>query len=425
VTPLRLCHWEVVNDDTFYTDKLGQFKKQFFNVEQLSIPGNSWISIELTIGVGDVVDGYAEPEPSTGYPLKLLVQTNGGARVITVDGFSRISADEEQALALKIEIERPLTCSNYVPGGSWHEGAHGFNPKWAVDPGPQSLPERQWTRLIAAGLEAGDQVTVYNTESNSLISTTTATRAGVVSADAVVKPGVQLRITHAIPSPPERKSRPTADRGPRTLLIQRRLTRFSTIECGEPVKAVAASLVHRAPMVLVALSGHQLVYELTDPNAPRLERIEREEGLSGLARIPQGWVAWGNFGLRVLDPIGRCYPVSLRDPFLRLDDGPVHAVALLGDGRLLLSRPQGHEVRNIRPSTKRPRAPRSADLASARPLQPWPGQIHSADPWLGSAARAGDLLVSSESTAAGVWSITATYLNGYRRGALAQIPERT
>jgi hypothetical protein len=416
-TPLRLCHWEVVND-TFYSDTLGQFKSDFFQVEQVSASGNSWISIDITIGAGDVVDGYAAGRiGAVGYPLKLLVQTNGGTRVITINGFSRISSEEEQALKVKIEIERPITCGNYTAGGDWFH----FNPKWAVDPGPEGLPERKWTRVIATGLIGGDLVTIYDAESHTPISSATASLAGIASVDAVVEPGVNVGVSHAIPAPAARENPSPARHARRTLLIQRRLTRFSKIEYDEPVQAVAAGRVNGRAMLLVNLKARQLVYELTDLNAPRLKRIERQQGLLGLARIVQGWVVWGDFGLRVLNPVGRCYPADLPDPLLNLDDGPVHHIALLGDGRLLLSRPQGNEVRSIRRSNDLSWTRQSTQfLEPARPLQPWPGRIHTADPWLRSAARTGDVIASLESNGVGIWSVTASYLNGSRRGVIAE-----
>src|SRR5262249_3685472 len=144
------------------------------------------------------------------------------------------------------------------------------------DPGPEGLPERRWTRMIANGLMPGDQVTTYATQTGAPISHSVVSRTGVASIDAVVEPGVDFTVSHVIPAPLMRENPTPPEPARRTLLIQRRLTELTKLDFGEPVDAVAAGILNGRRCLLVGLKSRQLVYDLTHPSTPRLQRIEEQ-----------------------------------------------------------------------------------------------------------------------------------------------------
>src|SRR5262245_32816016 len=199
-------------------------------------------------------------------------------------------------------------------------------------------------------------------------------------------------------------------------VIQRRLTQILGIELSEPVSALATGVLSGRPSLLVVLPKKQLIYDLSDTPTLRLDRIEHEQGVLGVARISEGWLVWGDCGLRVLTADARCVPSA---GFLDVREGPVHDIGLLSDGKFVLRGPAGLEIRSLRNaggSTSKPY--HMGRLESIRLLPHWPGTFGNAKGWLAGASRIGRTIAHADGPLVTLWTVSSVFVNGFRASSV-------
>lgn len=293
--PLLFCGASVIGDNA-------SAYQAYLTVEFSYCPMVITVHVDVPVGLPD--EG----------PCQVLVQTTGGARVVTLHPIPQPTPEQIKEWQQAVERWRLENC--YTLLDPWYRLFHRFNPRWLVDPpvdaGDPSREEHVW-EVVVAGAVPGDRIGAFGPGGEQL-DAAQVDAAGVVRLNVVTTPelpGGGLRTESA--SGPVTD---TAQRSVRELAVQR-LRSGAAVGTGHRVKIEmmmkqvllieqAQLLAGRSPeaLLLSSRNGHRVLlvthngalstYDLTNAASPRL--VEQQLlGLVGSRRTGRNTlVGWDN-----------------------------------------------------------------------------------------------------------------------------------
>jgi hypothetical protein len=281
---LDLCKWSVPAG----SDK--------FNVlaNAVTVIGNpsSFIEIDISIPPAALVAYLNAP-----YPLQLLLQTNGGARLISIPPIPAQPSQAELEMSLLIARSGCVKTSEAFGNG-------GYDVVWSVDPGPDTV---QLVQAVATGLGAGEEIRLQDA-TGSILAAAQPNAAGVGRVDTLVtSQRSPITVKRATASEiGQRGARP----GPRLIVGRTAFRRATTIQSRTPYRAVAAGIVDGARLLLcITAEDMHDVFDLANPSRPQRRRHFSLPGLRGAIRSGGQFVLWGAAGLHLVGRDLQCRPV--------------------------------------------------------------------------------------------------------------------
>ena len=224
-----------------------------------------------------------------------------------------MSDDEKQKMQLGAEVNPNCLGLPIWSAGTW-------NPKWAVDPGPEgNVIEHLW-QLIIAGLDATDQIGVHDAH-NQLLAAGTP-QGGVVQLSALTAPlagSSELAITRSAAAPakglPPRRARARGKSSKQhqdhvVTMKQVSLVQRSEVQLKSPCHHLAADYLEGHPALLATTSSGLYVYDVTAPSDPKAIHQLKRSGLYGTMMWGKSLLAWGERGLELMS---RDLPASIKD----------------------------------------------------------------------------------------------------------------
>jgi hypothetical protein len=303
--PLHICQTPTVFDivqqpdhsDKFQPDPLNQF--QPFLTYKKTIDSGGVGEIRIVVPEKKVKQAYLKKP----YDCDVLIQSDGGARLITIAGLTLLSDEEKQKMKLGAEVNPNCLGLPIWSAGTW-------NPKWAVDPGPEgNVVEHLW-QLIVAGLDATDQIGVH--DAHNLLLATATPQGSVVQLSALTAPlvgGSELAITRSAAIP----AKELPARGARTkgrsskqhqdhvvTMKQVALVQQAEVQLKSPCRHLAVDRLQGHPALIVTTSGGLTVYDVTVPSAPMVIHQLNRSGLYGTMMWGKSLLAWGDRGLELM-----------------------------------------------------------------------------------------------------------------------------
>jgi len=284
--PLRLCRVSIPNGG----DSLNQFGPY---ITTTSDPSGGYIMVTIDIPGDKVKKQYLD----NAYPLPLLIQTNGGARFITLPAIQALTQQQQEQLFLDLNLQIGHCFEAADPFWS---AIGRFNPKWSVDPGPeQKAPAavHLW-QVIVAGLALRESLVVQDA-AGTVLRSVPASPGKPVSVDVVVAPSVQVSIVRGgAPTAPSGPSVAAAERRGRLQILQTLLVQSCFVPVPSPVADLASDYDRGRPLLFCTTeSGVQNVYDLSIPQYPSMirqvavtpEGVARGDGAGGGAFANDPW----------------------------------------------------------------------------------------------------------------------------------------
>jgi hypothetical protein len=284
--PLDLCKWSVPAG----SDKFNVLAKAVTVTSNFGNP-SSLIQIDVSIPQATLTAYLNAP-----YPLQLLLQTNGGARLISIPPIAQPPEAELAASLLAAEVECVKTSDGFWNGG--------YNVIWNVAPGPDTA---QLVQAVAIGLGAGEEVQLQDA-TGSILAAAQPNSVGMARVDALVT-------SQRIPIAVKRASTPeigqhAAQQSRRLIVGRTAFRRATTIHTRSPCRAVAAGIVDGARLLLcITAEGMHDVFDLANPSRPQWQRHFSLPGLRGAIRSGGQFVLWGAAGLYFVGRDLQCRPV--------------------------------------------------------------------------------------------------------------------
>jgi hypothetical protein len=368
--PLHVCRWAIVDG----SDPSGQFAGELakaIKVTEYGSAGASSVIVEISLAATDLLPAYLAAPTALG----LLLQTNGGSRQITLAAIPVLSAEDQQKLEFAL-VEAKIGCKTIAE--SFWGGKGGFNPRWHVDPGPEADVAAHWWQVAATGLAPGEAVELRSGDGKRLGLGVPDPR-GTARVDTVLLPPEQSGVAISrVEAHGERASSSQSDR--RVRIAQTVLHPMSTLRLAGRCVAAHIGLVAGTPMLFcITDSGRHSVYDLSDPRIPMLRRLVLAPGVSGVVRWKDGFLMWGDGGLRPVSGDLRCVPMSAA--VRKALPAGIQAVATAGARLHVMD--HGGEV-HVFDSTDR-------KIGSGARLSPRPRLVSPA-PWFERVSRVGRLL---------------------------------
>lgn len=291
---LRVCEVRVLDDP------LGVFSQGLkWGVE----PGNRiWVAVNVDIW------SFPPAYWDAPYPCRVLIVTNGGLRIVTLDPPPRLSADEAAALTREIQFQFVNNC--YLPKHRIFEEL-----EWPINPLLQMRGRYAW-QLQVAGLPADQQLQVTDERGESL-ARFTVNALGVASLSLLADysgEGVALRVlrqdahraasTRSSGSGDMKDSEsdtdvPNAEDAEQGVVVrQTLLIPRARIDPGGPVAQMALDTVRGASTLVVVTPWLAQEYDVSTPAAPVLRAEYPGRGLRGALRYRGELWLWGATGLR-------------------------------------------------------------------------------------------------------------------------------
>ena len=167
--PLQFCGATVIGDNA-------SAYQAYLTVEY------SYCPMVVTVHV-DVPTGA----PDAG-PCQVLMQTTGGARVVTLHPIPQLTPEQIKEWQQAVERWRLEHC--YTLLDPWYRMFHQFNPKWLVDPpvdvGDPARKEHVW-EIVVAGAVPGDTIGAFGPGGEQL-GAAEVNAAGVARLNVVTTP---------------------------------------------------------------------------------------------------------------------------------------------------------------------------------------------------------------------------------------------
>lgn len=272
-TPLAICDARVVDDE------YDQFSP-YLTVTP-SLEGG-------TIQVSVPVDGVVADYVANPYPCKVLVTTNGGARLISFPPLKTLSAEEIAALNQTRLIMKVVYCTEWA---HFFWGKH-YNPKWDIDPPEEAVKA---TKLAQVGVAAGTSVgrIVLEGEQRRVLAVADVRPRSVVHISALLPADSDFTV-RGEPSQETRDEETTAGR---ITVHEALLAKATTCRFSDAVTTVSLGRVGQHRAMFCTAGGDLWAIDIRVLTSPRI--ISRLRGLSldGFLPTAEGGVGCGSEGL--------------------------------------------------------------------------------------------------------------------------------
>ena len=250
------------------------------------------------------------------YDCKLLIQTNGGSRLLTIPWFDKPLTVEQQAeLQIKIALEKTVKCKLWA---HFFWGKH-FNPKWHDDPPWRQENERHVWRVVLAGTTSPGDVRLED-DGGRLLASAHLGRADHAELTSLFDaPGrdATVQIAGEPSSGTHSGERPAGSLAVhQTLLLQ-----DAVLGLAQPLAHMSGGRNAAQPALFCVVEGGLRVFDLTQRSFPRL--LAHVPGLDLSGFLPRNRVGWGRRGLVWIRDGREGWSV---EP-VPGEDAPVHAVA--------------------------------------------------------------------------------------------------
>lgn len=273
------------------------------------------------------------------YPCRVLIQTTGGARIITIPDPQPITIEQQHALELAA-IQRKADCKRLVD--PFWAATGRLKPEWIPDPPPESVSEHLW-QVLAMGMHPGDQL-VATDHADHALATATAGARGAAQVSVLTAPltggAGELGLTRV----PQRGARLAPDDRRRLMIKQVLLVRRATFPSAGQATSIGAGHLRGVPVVFAVDGDGLRVYDVGRLPAPYLAQSLRARGLRGALLWRDGLVLWGEAGLAVLAAgqsrvgLGNLHAVGPVRDLVRIGD---HLAVLTDDGVSVLDEDLG------------------------------------------------------------------------------------
>lgn len=276
--PIQVCDVAVVDDP------LGVYEASLHVITS---------GMQYDVGVyASVTDAFlAAP-----YKCKVMIKTNGGARLVTLSAPAQISPDEQQQLGLGLLVSR-ANC--YKAIDSFYGATGRMKPDWLIDPPPQSLVEHLW-QVLATGLQPGDKV-VATRQDGQVAAVATAGKRGAAQLSVITAPAAigedELVLAHVAAGAP---AQVIAEEQRQLVIKQVLLVRSAAFNLVGHAVAIGSGYMGQAPLVYTVDSGGLRVYDCGTLAAPFLAQSMRTQGLRGAVLWHGSLAVWGEQGLTLL-----------------------------------------------------------------------------------------------------------------------------
>jgi hypothetical protein len=255
------------------------------------------------------------------YPLRLLVRTTAGTRLVEIPPVPALTDVDLERLLAEM-LGRLGLC--YVRIAPWFKYPHGFNPKWHVDPPWEGRVDHRWVVRIN-GLAPGESASLADERGRPLA--TVFGREGRIAAIDIIVPSAMsdgltlLRHGESLQGEPPRSrfdpERALAELEARGVEIVQQLVRhLARVPAGGTLRRLGRStaMVRRGAWLVV--EDQVALLDLADPGRPRRAGTWRLEGVRTAFDSAAGAVAVTEDGLWRLGEAGRFSPLA------RMGDGP-------------------------------------------------------------------------------------------------------
>jgi hypothetical protein len=294
--PLYLCGFTVVNDP------LGVFPQ---NRVQSS---NGQTPIVISIDVPYPGDQYFQKP----YPCQILVQTTGGARLVSIPPPAPLTEQDINAMANAL-ADQIGGCAELVDG--WFRLFHRFNPVWSIDPPPDSEVDHFY-EIDVNGLQPGEQASLVDAVGQTIV-TATAQAGQALRVSALVAPSAAGEVglvrgagqagaaAEIVAGPAAPSANPPAGSQARGIGVTERLMiRTSTILLGSDCQRLGAVYFAGLPCALIVVEDGALAYDLSTPSLPRVASGWTVPGLQGVVSSDRGLLGFGDDGFALLEQQG-------------------------------------------------------------------------------------------------------------------------
>lgn len=261
------------------------------------------------------------------YPCKVMLKTNGGARIITIPPPQQITPEQERALQIA-SVNAKVGCMKLAD--PFWAATGRMNPKWIPDPPPDRVFEHLW-QVLVIGMQPSEKL-VASDHAGQIIAIATASARGVAQISALTAPiaggAGELGLARiAGVAAPRFMSAPiarplgaigvvtaaataeaTTSAAERTVSEEQRklmikqivLVRDATFNLSGHAIAIGAGHLGNAPVVYTVDGDGLRIYDAGSLAAPFLVQSLRARGLRGATLWRDRVVVWGEHGLCVL-----------------------------------------------------------------------------------------------------------------------------
>jgi hypothetical protein len=283
----------------------------------------SWLMPHITL-TPDVDKLVALP---MAYPCRVLLWTDGGARLITLTAPKPKTTQEETALDDAAQKAKIRCLTDSAP--FWETGRR-FNRKWLVDPPPETYYEQVW-QVLVTGLTEVEQVVAEDVAGNVVatavpslvgmahLSALFVSEAGAASEEAEGDTAVSSdELALVLQSVSDRQmmsfraeASQSAPRGrqqhegehdtSRQLVIKQvLLVRASRFQLGGRVRHLAAARMRNVPVLVSVTDAGVRVFDVSHGERPRTVQTVAGSGIRGATIWNDRLLVWGDHGMAVL-----------------------------------------------------------------------------------------------------------------------------
>jgi len=304
--PLVINDLEILND--------GPHKNTVFSLSTEQTGPNEYV-VTLDFDFNKARSGYFD-DP---YRCIVLLETTGGARIITFDPVQMPSGRELGELIKSAEDMTLAICGKFIVPIN-----QGIHVEWLIDPDPTELVERL-VIVSLSGLTAGSPVQLEGA-GGEVIDQSVSDRNGRVNvsgltgaASLILRGGLRA----SGPTSVSARGRGKATAIPTEVNIrQSGLRQLGRIELPGSLLDFQLGAFSGMRTLLCVLSGQLCLYDASDPQRPHLVQRRPVDSVSGAFMWGETIYAWGECGLTFWNPKSPTGPVVCHFP----NDRPIRAV---------------------------------------------------------------------------------------------------
>lgn len=223
------------------------------------------------------------------YPLKVLLFTSRGVRMLTFAAPPPLSYAEEQAMIAALLEQQPIICDTVIEdeGQPFWEGPR-FNPDWIPDPGPEF--DAGLVQVGIAGLTAGEHVHIH--EGPVARALLQASPHGTAAFSALYTSAPQLALVRQHPQQGHARAR-------RMELRQSVLHRDQRIALRAPLRSMVTTRSGETHILAVLSGDDRVELFATQHGGPlRAHSRFRVDGAVALLSSPHGLLVVDAEGIR-------------------------------------------------------------------------------------------------------------------------------
>jgi hypothetical protein len=261
-----------------------------YNVFTSGMINDSAIFVQ-TVSLNDIPQDYW----NNPYPCQLLIQSNGGARYLTLP--PPIKPDQKELDALDAQAEAGAGNCYHFYSTFWDYAI--FNPTWTPDPPPDGVIQHIWEGSIE-GLGPGEQVSV--TYGGNQIVGSTRSNQGYAVFSASVTPvltGPEIGLQRVASEDAAHLNGASVSNDRRITIKQTNLVQQSVIELGgRCIQFIAGAFKWSGSIIFVTSYGIQ-VFDIMR-TAPIMTYQIMKTGINGITRWRNGYLTWSDVGIELL-----------------------------------------------------------------------------------------------------------------------------